>query len=69
MGTVTEAACMLCDAMTSYPVGGTWAFPWAHGRVWRLCPACATSDYLERLRALSEAREGEKTGAKGRRKR
>lgn len=70
-GTVpmTEAKCALCPAVTSYPVGGEWAFPWLHGRVWRLCPVCAASDYLERLRALSEAREGEKTGArKGRRR-
>lgn len=73
MAAVTEATCALCDATTPWPVGGAWAFPWvataSGGFVARVCPVCATGGYLERLRALSEAREGEKTGAKGRRRR
>jgi len=55
---------MLCDARAAFPVGGDWAFPWALGRVWRLCPSCGASDYGPRLRALSEARAAAETGAK-----
>ena len=70
---MTEATCMLCDAQASYPVGGAWAFPWVAtprgGFVARVCPGCATGDYLERLRALSEARAAAETGARKGRKR
>lgn len=65
MEAVTEAKCALCDATTSYPVGGAWAFPWVAtargGFVARVCPGCATGDYLERLRATAEARAAAET--------
>lgn len=65
---MTEATCALCDMTTLYPVGGSWAFPWVAtprgGFVARVCPGCATGSYLERLRALSEARAAAEMGAR-----
>ena len=58
------ATCMLCDATCRFPVGGDWHFPWAYGRVWRLCPACGASDYGSRLEALTRARAASEAGAK-----
>lgn len=61
---MSEATCMLCPRTAAYPVGADWTFPWACGRVWRLCPACSQSDYGPRLEALTRARAAAETGAK-----
>lgn len=61
---MTEATCATCDTTAPFPVGADWAFPWAYGRVWRLCPACGASAYGPRLEALTRARAAAETGAK-----
>jgi hypothetical protein len=67
MGAV--AKCELCDATTAFPVGADWRFPYIHSqrRVRRVCPACAATDYLPALEALSEARAAAATPERGRR--